>query len=294
MSTDSWSKNEIKKLAVASGKPLEVQCAEAFLRAGWGVRLGTYFHDVSSEKVRELDVLIENTKQFEGHASNRDVIQWKVCLRILGSCKGFPSECEPATYSMSASSNTVHRPCFMYYSRGPFGVGATPSMGHHSASRVLNHANLTARQVVGFDIFERELRGKRKDEKSPALFEYKRKTDKDLFEGLDSAIKAAVYWDQQDRNQWGGNNIAGYAALHIPLLVSAHPFWDVLIDGGLANEPEVKHHGYHVGLYPFSEIERRAKPITSIIWSAPKLDELTTLMGDLFEYFVDEVRLATR
>ncbi len=39
MSVESWDKNEIKKLAAASGKPLEVQCAEAFLKTEWDVRL---------------------------------------------------------------------------------------------------------------------------------------------------------------------------------------------------------------------------------------------------------------
>jgi hypothetical protein len=46
MSIADWDKNEIKRLAFVSGKPLEVECAEAFLKAGWQVRLGTFYNDI--------------------------------------------------------------------------------------------------------------------------------------------------------------------------------------------------------------------------------------------------------
>jgi hypothetical protein len=95
MSVETWDKDEIKKLALASGKPLEVECAVAFLKAKWHVRLGTYYNDAISEKIRELDVYVERHQVIK--------VANKVCklrLRILGSCKGFPSDQGPATYSI--------------------------------------------------------------------------------------------------------------------------------------------------------------------------------------------------
>src|SRR5437870_4687977 len=59
MSVETWDKNEITKLAFASGKPLEIQCAEEFIKAGWNARLGSFFKDIFSDKTRELDVYIK-------------------------------------------------------------------------------------------------------------------------------------------------------------------------------------------------------------------------------------------
>jgi hypothetical protein len=166
-------------------------------------------------------------------------------------------------------------------------------MRRRSAENFLHHAGLSsAQQVIGFDILQRK-----EDQKKPPVVEYVRKTDRDLYEGLDCAIKAAVFWYQEDRRQKrlqiGGNDQA-YIALNIPLLVSSLPFWDVSIDQGSAKDPELKSSGFHVSLYPSGDNEKPPEPIMSILWEAAKLKELTDHLGNLINFFVDEIQLSLR
>jgi len=165
-------------------------------------------------------------------------------------------------------------------------------MRQRSAGQFLYRAGLHhAQQVVGFDIIQR----KEDQKKSPPIIEYGRKTDRDLYEGLDSSIKAAIFWYREDRRRQRlqiGSSDSCYIALNIPLLVFSLPFWDVPIDAGTAGEPELRSSGYHVGLYPSGDSERQSEPIMSILWEATKLGELTNCFKELINWFVDETMLA--
>ena len=110
-SMSNQKKDEIKRVAEKSGRPLEVRCAMAFLRSGWSVRLGPYFEDRSKGVPRELDVLIEKHKTL--HAKSEFNVE--CCVRILASCKGFPPDHAPLGYSISTASNAVHSPCLPHY-----------------------------------------------------------------------------------------------------------------------------------------------------------------------------------
>jgi hypothetical protein len=98
MNISDWPKEEIQRLARSSGKPMEVLCAQAFLAAGWTARLGSHFNSDPFDTIRELDVLAEKEEQLPalGDLTFR--------LRVLVSCRGFPSERAPLTYSVSTSS----------------------------------------------------------------------------------------------------------------------------------------------------------------------------------------------
>lgn len=282
MSITNWDKGEIKKLAHASGKPLEVQCAEAFLKAGWNARLGSYYHDLFSDKIRELDVYIQ--KQQPLSTNN---LQCNVSIRILGSCKGFPPEHAPVTYSVSQSRNLADKPVFMYDGRGHSGP-IRRDMGRQGAAHFLHRSGLKeSKQVVGFDIFQRKENTKKPDE-----FEYIRKTDRDLYEGVDSAIKAAFYWSEEDtkRFQKGVGPNERHTTLTIPLLVTSLPFWNITIDEGLPSEPEICHSGYFVGTFPFGKEDRRPQPVMSILWAVSKLGDLIQHLDSLFEAFVDDIK----
>ena len=285
MPVETWDKDEIKKLAFVSGKPLEVECAEVFLRAGWQVRLGAYYNDASTEKVRELDLLIHKNRSWQIGSTN-----WEICIRVLGSCKGFPPEHGPVTYSVSSQSNSVYPPAFISQWRNAIGTLINAPLGERGAKAFLARTKLAmGRQVVGFDIIQRK-----EIQKKPAQFEYSRKTDRDLYEGLDSAIKASVYWD---RNEWlwrqcQGRN-SGYVVLNIPLLVTSQPFWDVSIDKGIPTEPELKHSGYHVGYYPFAGKEGLPAPILSLLWEVSKLSELTPVLDTMIEFLFDRIEEET-
>src|SRR5208337_4423338 len=95
----------------------------------------------------------------------------------------------------------------------------------------------------------------------------------------------------QERHCIGGGT-RGYIALNIPLLVLSLPFWDVSIDKGTAGEPELRTSAFHVSLYPSGDNERPPEPIMSIVWEAANLGELTRRLNELFDFFVDEVKLA--
>ena len=118
----------------------------------------------------------------------------------------------------------------------------------------------------------------------------------ELYEGLDSALKAALFWQQEElrqgRNRFGGNRC--YVTMNIPLLVSSLPFWNISIDGGHPGEPELKGYGFHVSLYPSGNKEKSPQPITSILWQAADLEILTRYLNELFEMFVDEAKLAAK
>ena len=277
MSVESWDRDEIKKLALASGKPLEVECAVAFLKAKWNVRLGTYYNDILSEKVRELDVYIERREEIKVGAK-----RCTLRLRILGSCKGFPLDQGPATYSISAESGSLHKPSFPCFSI------AASSISEQSATAFLHHAGLSAaRQVIGFDILRRD------NTKRQPQPEYSRIGDRDLYDGLDSALKAAVFFYHDDRNRYEFpySQVPGYVGLNIPLLVTSRPFWDVSVEGGILGEPEIRYCAHHVGLYPFAGREKRFEPIMSILWHAAKIGELTSVLDYLFAMLVDEIKL---
>jgi len=290
---EKWDKDQIKRLAQVSGRPLEVECAEAFLKAKWHVRLGTYYTDIASEKIRELDFLAERDFRFNTVAQNHAAIIWKVRLRILGSCKGFAAEQGPATYSVAAQSQAIEKPHFNCYECGIHGRNIANSMSRKSAETFLRITELSsARQVIGFDIIHRK-----EDQKNPPQVEYLRKTDRDLYEGLDCAIKAAAFWYQEDKRQnrrtIGGDDHA-YITLNIPLLVSSRPFWDVSIDQGTAGDPELKSYGFHVSLYPSGDSEKPPEPIMSILCEAGKMEELTRHLNNLFDYFIKEVQLSAK
>src|SRR5258706_1155423 len=153
MSIETWDKNEITKLAFASGKPLEIQCAEEFIKAGWNARLGSFFKDIFSEKTRELDVCIK--KQQVVDTSD---LPCTVSVRILGSCKGFPVDHGPVTSSVSQARNLTLQPTFMFSGRSRHSGPITPKMGTDSASLFLKTAGLKSTQIIGFDIFERKMR----------------------------------------------------------------------------------------------------------------------------------------
>jgi hypothetical protein len=292
MSIEDWDKDEIKRLTLVSGKPLEVQCAEAFLKAGWEVRLGTFYNDVASERIRELDVLAERRELFLANGLNRDVVEWRFCLRVLGSCKGFAPEHGPVIYSVLTKSRSVEIPSLMCYETRPRGQLFSELMKHKGAHHFLHCTGLpSTQQVVGFDIFHRK-----EDQKKTPKVEYARKTDRDLYEGLDSALKAAVFWYREEKRQgratFGTDKCC--ITVNIPLLISSLPFWQVSIEGGTPGEPVLTSAGFHVSLYPDVDKEKPPVPIMSVLWESGKLVELTQHLNMLFEYLIDEAKLMAK
>ena len=222
MRNTDWPPAEIQRIASASGKPLEVKCAEALLAAGWTARLGSYYADGALDVPRELDVLAEKSVKLDVDA---DVI---ARVRTLVSCRGFPAERSPLVYSVSETSVPSYEPRLLVEHRGPRALepgaqlsGPCPALEIKSARRVLKLAGLeTSRPIVAFDMIERtdttNNNTLRKSAPQSPVVTYTRAKDGDsiLFKAVDSAIKAAFFWRQEDY-QKGGN----FITVNVPLCV---------------------------------------------------------------------------
>jgi|ERR1051325_1510835 hypothetical protein len=285
MGNADWDKAEIQRLARESGKPLEVRCAEAFIKAKWTVRIGTYYRDTYGE-LRELDFWAERILGFET-TGQHGTIQWTVPVRVLGSCKGFPKNTSPVSYSISSQSLAIEQPLFMCYSCGIHGSNVTHHLQKITAEWLLTKLNTSSRQVVGFDIFHRE-EDKKKNSKVPA--KYSRKGDRDLYkEGLDSSIQATIFYSNEDkRKPLYLDAHKGFIALNLPLLVFSLPFWDIPIDTGDAGEPTLRSAGYHVTVHPSEPPPanpRPPEPLAAILYDVANITYLTEQLDELVGKF---------
>ena len=104
---------------------------------------------------------------------------------------------------------------------------------------------------------------------------------KQPFGAIDSAIKAAFYWVQEDYR-----HDQLFAALNVPVCLLSLPFWDVCIDGGSVGVPEVRYRGYQSNAYPARPLSPEA---TAFVWASEQLNELVTALDDLLTWFRAQV-----
>jgi hypothetical protein len=193
MKNTEWDAALIREAVLTSGKPLEVRCAQAFLRAGWKARLGSHFSDGGLGAARELDVLAEKETPTAGTSG----MIFRV--RALVSCRGFRPERSPFVYSVSTSCvpSFVPRLLSSHRARRAFQASGTTTgpIDHvetSSAARLLKATELQgSRPVVAFDMMERTETVA--TPKKSASVDYKRSPDgdKQLFGAIDSSTKAA-------------------------------------------------------------------------------------------------------
>jgi hypothetical protein len=287
-----WPPAEIHRIAKTSGKPLEVECAEAFLAAGWKARLGSYYADGAFDVPRELDVLVEKSIKLDS------VTEVTARVRALVSCRGFPEERSPLLYSVSEKSVPSYEPRLFVEHRGPWALkpgsqphGPLPMLEIKSARRALEFADLTtARPIVAFDMIERTetIRIKKKVPQPPEV-SYTRMKDGDssIFKAVDSAIKAAFFWRQEDYQKG-----VRFVTVNVPVCILSCPFWDACIDRGNVDQPEVFRKGWMVNLYPARP--HAAEGLMCLVWSADQLAVLITALDSLFTWFSDEMNNAYR
>lgn len=285
MKNADWPKNEIQRIAASSGKPLEVSCAEVFLEAGWKARLGSHFADGALDVVRELDVLAEKERLMEPGIPVR--------VRVLLSCRGFPSERSPLVYSVSESSVPSVSPSLLsshrtqqQWHRVEQNCGPLDYLEGPAAVRLLQAANLTgSRPVVAFDMIERTettpVKGPNKGE-TLATYSRGRDGDRQLFGAVDSAVRAAFFWTQEDYQRQRPDH---FAALNVPVCVLSVPFWDICIDGGKLSQPEISYRAYQSNAYPARPFSKEAM---ALIWAVEELKALVSALDELFEWFFNE------
>lgn len=288
-----WPKARIQELAKASGKPLEVICAEAFRsrpgRLGWNSTLGNYYRD--GERVRELDIL----------AVNEERLVWntRYQMRVLVSCRGFvPDVTGPVTYSLEHKSPLVLQPsmpvAMRRKNRSSHDVDHATDLGFEAAQAALRHVTFsTTRPLVAFDMVKREETGSgdrwRED--------YKLQGDDRLVYGaLESAVRAALHWRHTDiQSEPTGDG--GYVTLNVPVVVFSTPFWDVGIDGGEASEPVLTHTAYQTSAFPgtMGIGDLRDMNVTTLITTKDRISALLELLESLYVDFRDRANaLITR
>ncbi len=277
MKNVDWPANEIAKVASSSGKPLEVLCAQAFIAAGWTVDLGSYFAD--GDRVREFDVLATRER-------NCDVDGTAVPLRIRAflSCKGCRPTRSPLAYSVSASSVPPCEPRMRSHHRintrlGRFNesYGKIDALERESAAQLLAASQLTnSRPLVAFDMIEREEITNKRNQTTEVSFDSV--GDKDLYEGIDSALKASSYWIVAD-NQTGTQCMT----LYVPVLLLADPFWDVCIDGGKVGTAEIRRRAFQSCRYPIESL--KTGEVTILVWSADELAALLSALDATLRWF---------
>lgn len=260
-----WPADEIARLAGESGKPLEVSCAVAFIAADWEAWLGSHFDDAG--RIRELDVLAEKTTLVRA-AHQKGT---RCTSRVLLSCKGFPTSFSPLTYSVSDQSVPAINPTLVANET------ALPSeqigrsrefiaeMEEQGAARLLEGLGLlNEKRIVGFDAVERHVA------KDKVHFSRARDGDHRIHGGIDSALKAAVFWNRRVPSGWGGDT-QPEVLIHVPICLLSVPMWDVCIDGGEVGGAQVREVGFQTNYYPLGQEERQ---VTTIVASAAALDQV--------------------
>jgi hypothetical protein len=162
-----------------------------------------------------------------------------------------------------------------------------PELERAAAKRLLHATGMDAtKPLVAFDVISRTVREKKAGH--PVGPEYRLLGDRRLFDGIDSAVKAAFHWREQ--NLYGDS---AYACLNVPVCVLAKPFWDICIDGGIMAEPEVRECGYQVLSYPAGggSDGKTVHPVV-ILWGVHDLPRLVVALDDVFESFRVEIQKA--
>jgi hypothetical protein len=168
-------------------------------------------------------------------------------------------------------------------------LGAIPEVEEAGAARLLKAMGLDpATPLVAFDIVSRTV-SKAARGKPQVQPEYKSIGDKRLFDGIDSALKAALHWRQQDYSSFDD-----FAGLNIPICVFGVPFWDVRIDGGTISDPTIREKGHQIlslprsgSTNPGSSTEHPAVIVVTI----GQLALVTAALGDLWEWFRNEMKV---
>ena len=147
------------------------------------------------------------------------------------------------------------------------------------ATWVLRNTALRAeRPIVAFDTVKRS--EKVKGGKPTGETSYDLGGDRPLSDGLDSALRAALFWKWQDRQD--GEQ---HYTLYVPILVLASRWWDTCIDGGQVAGPVLRACGYQTSRYPH---ERRMVNTMVIVWSREELPALVQDLRKLFNWFGHE------
>jgi hypothetical protein len=278
---------EIQQLAGGTGKLLEVACAREFLKYGhdWRVHLGSYFDDGQGPP-RELDVLATREERVQ-HERGAAVYR----VRAVISCRGFPDDAYPLTYSVASASPLV------LPSRLPLALrGWQESHLHRFGSQMavawLTHTRTnTERPIVALDVLQpndehekylaRQSRQQQRTQQQPPP-SHVLKGDRRIFGAIDSAVKASIYWVGVDHNAPG----FAVATLAVPICVFSTEFSDINIDDGNLAPPELRSRAYLTSGYPsYHPHPAGHASITTLVIADTEIGSIIPALETLFVEF---------
>jgi hypothetical protein len=284
--------DRLKEAAGKSGKPLEVSCAREFLSVpaaagasrAWKVSVGSYYKDILGNRenpIRELDVLARRDESIQLGDSRVDVH-----LDVVLSCKGFPNDRHPVTFSVSREAVPEdHPPLLLNAVQNP---GSRSRLGYEACELLLYEMGLQrklelqrTRRIIGFGIF--------KESPDPNQ-EWTGEGDKNLYEGMDSAFRAAVFWWTRS----GRNRLS--VRLVVPVLVVSKPWDDFAIDTGALGIPTESDVGYVANLYPYKRpvSDSSPEPLFGLVVAIHKVPALVGTFERLFDWLRSESASAYR
>ena len=277
-------REHLKTVAQRSGKPLEVVVARSFLenvlasedgkQHPWKVYLGSYFEDGAGEKVRELDVLARRQRFVDDGKPH-----FTCTLEAVVSCKGFPDDEHPITFTIEQplTPRNDERPLLL----SQFGQPPTRNLklstkiAEQAIARLAGaskDASIPTRRTVGFDIA--------KDPRKPKQ-EWTAKGDRTLFEGLDSALRASMYWASQPLPAFHSSQ-EWIVRTQVPILVLSRPWHAFSIDDGVIKDPVETSVGFLSNLYPAFGPGTTPRPMLTLLVARSKLSELQDALVKLY------------
>lgn len=277
----------LKEAASRSGKPLEVVCAQSFLHAPfimphqdekreeWKVQLSSYYEDKGT--ARELDVFARRQRFVpfgQGSESGFNCV-----LDVFMSCKGFPPEDFPVTFSVPqvVEVKPENPPVVLA------NISRRDTAARELAGKVARWLIVAisggksaeasfVRRIIGFDII-----------KDPRILgkPWKANDDSTLFGGLDSAVRAALYWRdvsipplyRMDEEQ---------LRIQIPVLVLSKGWHDFPVDSGKLGDPKPADLGFTSNLYPLGLQGRPPVPLFTLVISQDRLPDLQKALVELY------------
>lgn len=265
---DPWSAEKIVQAASSTGKSFEVQTAVEFFKRHWLPIIGTYYHDVTTEAAREVDVLAKRHGTID--AGDAEV---RYSVRAYVSCKAYPSECRPVLYSHAHDVTGVSYHPILPCNLGGFGRG---KFNFDPWDALPFNPPFLHRQVTGFDVYEEQGNGTLK-----AIGDRQMKGGRDsLYPALDSAIKAAVYWYEVER---GYGTQAPEVVVHVPILVSKKDWIHISLDNdtpAVISEPIPP---FKTVLYPIKGRGSEPEAVTCMLCSSSSLPQMIGYLDSLYQ-----------
>jgi hypothetical protein len=142
------------------------------------------------------------------------------------------------------------------------------------------------RPLVAFDVVARTTVQENKQRNRPERTTYELKGDGALYPAIDSAVKAAMHWNQAEYQ----TTPSGFATLNVPICVLLKPFVDVSIDDGTAAEPEERSIAFQTCTYPMFDPRYGRRRVTVFVVTQQRLADLIAALNMLFLDFRQRVR----